>query len=69
MQKKFFCISGLNYLALSHNCNSVSMFSYNAKIMCNQQNGHLKLLLKLTKKLKNLCLYCHIECSSRFVCN
>ena len=52
-----------------HNSNSVAHFGYNAKVMCDEKNRHIELLLEFLHKLKNLSLNCYIKSCCRLICN
>ena len=56
-------------LAGVHNGNPVAHRSDNAEVVGNHNNGGSFFLRQLFQKLQNLCLYGHIQCGCRLICD
>ena len=59
----FYDLSGV------HNDNPVAHRSDNAEVVGNHNNGGSFFLRQLFQKLQNLCLYGHIQCGCRLICD
>ncbi|MNI64555.1 hypothetical protein D3C73_1200060 [compost metagenome] len=62
-------ISLLHDLTQIHDNHTLTGFGYYAQVVCDQNNPHLKLLVKLHDHVHNLCLNRNIQRCCRFIGN
>ena len=52
-----------------HNCDPLAHAGNHAKVMGDHDDRHAKLVLQFHHQLQDLCLYGHIKCCCRLICD